>query len=125
MLNGCLETRLVHRDEHRDTPRPRDNRLTRPTASGWGLGALKDGVIVELGIARQAELPPVLVQALDDELRRETLPAGPGCDQIAVPPPAGTNSEATVAVGPDAGRAARPDAGEGGRWRAAVRHRDP
>ena len=62
VLNGYLETRFARWDEHRETPRPRDNRLTRPTASGWGLGALKDGDIVELGITRQAELPPVLDQ---------------------------------------------------------------
>jgi hypothetical protein len=45
---------------------------------------LEDRIVVELGVARQAELPPVLDQALDHELRRDALPTRPGRDQAAM-----------------------------------------
>jgi hypothetical protein len=45
---------------------------------------LEDCIVVELGVARQAELPPVLDQALDHELRRDALTARPGRDQATM-----------------------------------------
>jgi hypothetical protein len=49
-----------------------------------GVRPLEDRVVVELGVARQTELPPVLDQALDDELGGDALIAGPRGHQAAV-----------------------------------------
>ena len=45
---------------------------------------LEDRIVVELGVAWQAELPPMLDQALNHELGRDALPARPGCNQAAM-----------------------------------------
>jgi hypothetical protein len=45
---------------------------------------LEDRIVVELGVAWQAGQPPMLDQALDHELGRDTLPARSGCNQAAM-----------------------------------------
>ena len=48
------------------------------------IGDMSHRVVVELGVARQAELAPVLDQALDHEPRRDALAPRPGRDQAAM-----------------------------------------
>src|SRR5262249_56882144 len=55
-----------------------------PDHIGMDVRPLEDRVVVELGVARQAELAPVLDQALDHELRRDALAPRPGRDQAAM-----------------------------------------
>src|SRR3954468_20643927 len=84
MLDGRLEARLARRYEHWDDAQAQAQPAHAPDHIGMDVRPLEDRVVVELGIARQAELPPVLDQALDDELRRDTPPARPRRDQAAM-----------------------------------------
>src|SRR3954447_7349771 len=83
-LDRRLEARLAGRHEHGGDPQAQAQPADAPDHIGMDVRPLEDRVVVELGVARQAELPPVLDQALDDELRRDTLPARPGRDQSAM-----------------------------------------
>jgi hypothetical protein len=84
VLDGRLEARLARRHEHRDDTQAQAQPTDAPDDIGVGMRPLEDRVVVELRITRQAELPPVLNQALDHELRRDALPPWPGGDQAAM-----------------------------------------
>ena len=81
---ACQEARLARRDERRDDPRAQAQSADATDRVGMGVGPLEDRPVVELGIARQAELAPVLDQAFDHELRRHAGLDGPRRDQAAV-----------------------------------------
>src|SRR4051812_29412131 len=83
-LDRRLEARLAGRHEHGGDPQAQAQPAHAPDHIGMDVRPLEDRVVVELGVARKAELPPVLDQALDDELRRDTLPARPRRDQAAM-----------------------------------------
>src|SRR5262249_57875087 len=55
-----------------------------PDRVGMDVRPLEDRIVVELGAAWQAELPPMLDQALNHELGRDALPSRPGCNQAAM-----------------------------------------
>ena len=84
VLDRCLETRLARRHEHRDHPQAQAKSADPTYRVGMGVRPLEDRVVVELGVARQTELPPVLGQALDDELGGAALIARPRGHQAAM-----------------------------------------
>src|SRR5512135_1308013 len=84
LLDRRLEARFARGHEHGDDPQAQAQPADTSHGAGMGMSPLEDRVIVELGRARQAELAPMLHEALDDELRRDTLPARPRRDQPAM-----------------------------------------
>src|SRR5262249_27792324 len=84
VLDGRLKARLAWRHEYRHHPQAQAEPTDAPAHVRGGMRPLEDRVVVELGIARQSELPPVLDQALDNQLRRDALPTRPGRDQSAM-----------------------------------------
>ena len=84
VLDRCLETRLARRHEHRDDAQPQAQSADSPDRVGMDVRPLEDRIVVELGVAWQAELPPMLDHALNYEFGRDALPARPGCDQAAM-----------------------------------------
>src|SRR5512135_2469682 len=84
LLDGRLEARLARRHEHRGDAQAQAQPADAPDHIEMDVRPLEDRIVVELGVARQAELPPMLDQALDHELRRDALPTRQGRDQAAM-----------------------------------------
>lgn len=83
-FDGGLETAFLRRRKDGNDPEVQARPHHAPQGILPPVGAAEDGVVVELGVGRQAELPPVLHQASDHEGSRDGLPAGPGSDQAAM-----------------------------------------
>src|SRR5262245_8711027 len=68
VFDGCLESTLLRRREDGVTP-PQTGPHDAPETILAVVAALKDGVVVELGIGGQSELAPVLHRCIHDGLR--------------------------------------------------------
>src|SRR6266542_3171348 len=83
-LDGRLEPQLVGRDEHRHNLQAQAGPDDPPQRIGVAVRALEDHVVVELGVAGQADPPPMLDQRSHHQLRGHSSDDRPGNRQPAM-----------------------------------------